>query len=272
VAQAGTADSGTGASSDDAGSSSQAGTGAAGTDAGADSCGPPCGEPAGYAVGCCGGQCTGLYNDPFNCGECDNTCSAAVPYCSNGECAAPPCNAASCADGETCCGATCCAAGQICCGVNNGPFFIECHTPTAEAPTCPIGCPSCACAAPDTAIATPDGERPIASLAVGDLVYSVDHEQLTVVPIARVARTPAIGHHVVRVTLATGAVLEISARHPTADGRSFADLRQGAELDGLEIVNASVIPYAHAFTYDILPASDSGTYYAAGALIGSTLR
>jgi hypothetical protein len=33
-----------------------------------------------------------------------------------------------------------------------------------------------------------------------------------------------------------------------------------------------VIPYEHAFTYDILPASETGTYYAAGALIGSTLK
>ena len=31
-------------------------------------------------------------------------------------------------------------------------------------------------------------------------------------------------------------------------------------------------PYQHAFTYDILPDSDSGTYVAAGALVGSTLR
>ena len=32
-----------------------------------------------------------------------------------------------------------------------------------------------------------------------------------------------------------------------------------------------VVPYAHDFTYDILPASDSGTYFAGGALVGSTL-
>ena len=31
------------------------------------------------------------------------------------------------------------------------------------------------------------------------------------------------------------------------------------------------IPYQHAFTYDILPASDTGAYLAGGVAIGSTL-
>ena len=60
--------------------------------------------------------------------------------------------------------------------------------------------------------------------------------------------------------------------HPTADGRSFADLRAGAKLDGVTITSATSIPYAADFTYDILPTSDTGTYFAAGLLIGSTLK
>lgn len=75
-----------------------------------------------------------------------------------------------------------------------------------------------------------------------------------------------------RVELASGDVLEISARHPTADGRTFGDLRTGDRLGGLEIAKTTVVPYQHLFTYDILPASDSGTYFASGALIGSTLK
>ena len=78
-------------------------------------------------------------------------------------------------------------------------------------------------------------------------------------------------HHVVRVQLATGALLEVSPRHPTADGRTFGDLRAGDALDRIRVVSAEVIPYAHPFTYDILPASETHTYYAAGALIGTTL-
>jgi hypothetical protein len=75
----------------------------------------------------------------------------------------------------------------------------------------------------------------------------------------------------VRATLATGAVLEISAPHPTADGRRFGDLRVGDDLGGMPIVAAEVVPYWHDATYDILPASDSGAYFAGGALVGSTL-
>lgn len=127
------------------------------------------------------------------------------------------------------------------------------------------------CASPDTPIATPDGERHIASLRAGDLVYSVDHGVLRVVPLLRTSRRPVIAHHVVHLVLATGATLDISPRHPTADGRTFADLRAGATLDGVAITSATLVAYDHDATYDILPASDSGGYFAGGVLVGSTL-
>ncbi len=131
---------------------------------------------------------------------------------------------------------------------------------------CPI------CASPDTPIETPDGERAIATLRPGDLVYSVDHGAIVAVPILRAESTPVFHHHVVRVVLDSGRVLEISAGHPTADGRRFGSLRAGSALDAQHhVLGASVVPYAFARTYDILPASDTGTYFAAGAEIGSTL-
>ena len=136
-----------------------------------------------------------------------------------------------------------------------------------------MGCaPLCKCASPDTPIATPRGDRAIASLRVGDLVYSVNHDAIEAVPIARTERTLAEQHRVVRLTLASGAVLEISAGHPTADGRTFGDLRTGGLLDGQAIEQVEVVPYRHSHTYDVLPASDSGAYFAGGALIGSTLE
>jgi hypothetical protein len=138
--------------------------------------------------------------------------------------------------------------------------------------TCPPGCaPLCICASPDTPIATPDGNKPIASLEAGDLVYSVDRGQVTLVPIIRTNRTPVRGHSVVRVVVEGGVVLEISARHPTADGRTFGGLRAGDRLDGVGIVSATVVPYSHDATYDILPDSDTGAYFAGGVLVGSTL-
>lgn len=68
-------------------------------------------------------------------------------------------------------------------------------------------------------------------------------------------------------------MIELSAGHPTADGRQFGELRPGNRLDELHTVQSvEVVPYRHDATYDILPASGTGTYFAAGALVGSTLR
>jgi hypothetical protein len=137
--------------------------------------------------------------------------------------------------------------------------------------TCPVGCPACVCASPDTPIATPQGSRPIAALREGDLVYSVDHGKVVMVPILAAQRVEVDRHVVQRVALASGATLEISARHPTADGRTFADLRPGGTLDGVAIRDVTMVPYQFDFTYDILPASDTGAYFAGGVLIGSTM-
>jgi hypothetical protein len=108
-------------------------------------------------------------------------------------------------------------------------------------------------------------------LRTGDQVYSVVHGRVASVPIRRTVRVPAQGHVVARLVMANGATLEISAPHPTADGRTIGALRDGDDLDGVRVLSATLIPYDHAFTYDILPDSDSGTYFAGGVLIGSTL-
>jgi hypothetical protein len=129
----------------------------------------------------------------------------------------------------------------------------------------------CTCASPDTPIATPLGERPIASLAVGDLVMSIDHGRMVSVPVREIHHTPVLHHRVIEVVLRDGPTLRISAAHPTADGRFFGELRAGEWLGGREVTSAKVVPYAFDATYDILPDSDTGTYFAGGALIGSTL-
>jgi hypothetical protein len=154
--------------------------------------------------------------------------------------------------------------------VTLGPSVLGCFDPVDG--TCPTGCAACACAAPSTPIATPLGERPIAELKVGDWVYSVVHGQIRPVPIKRINRQAVSPTHaMVQVRLATGRVLTISPLHPTADGRSFRDLARGQRLDGVAIVEARAVAYDQPFTYDILPDSDSGAYFAAGVLIGSTL-
>jgi hypothetical protein len=222
-------------------------------------------------LSCCNGTCVNLNNDINNCGECAKVCPGANPFCDNGTCGKPPCSGSACSSAQTCCGSACCADTELCCVVPRAVAGApECVVPVNG--TCPPGNPGAVCASPDTPIATPDGLRAISSLRVGELVYSVDRGRVVAVPVLRARRMAVTsGHTVVRVTLANGSVLEISAPHPTADGRRFGELRAGDQVGALRVVTLETVPYGHAFTYDILPASDSGTYFAGGALIGSTL-
>jgi hypothetical protein len=137
--------------------------------------------------------------------------------------------------------------------------------------TCPVGCPQCVCAAPDTPVATPSGEISIASLRPGDLVYSVGERGVVVVPVLRINRAAVKNHTMLRLELANGNTLELSPRHPTADGRLVGELQAGELLDGVVIRSVERVPYTQPYTYDILADSAPGAYFAGGVLIGSTL-
>jgi len=128
------------------------------------------------------------------------------------------------------------------------------------------------CASPDTMVATPEGERPISELRTGDLVLSIDEGVLRIVPIRATQRIPVTGHHVVRITLSSGRVVEMSEGHPTAEGVPFRMLTLGTRLGEATVSALELVPYAFDATYDILPGSDTGTYIAAGALVGTTMR
>jgi hypothetical protein len=244
---------------------------------------------AGDGSALCGAEpCPGLV-DCGSCGEQDFCCGGAeYGMCMGADVSTEECSAALCA---TCDANELCVTHWIASLIG---FRCEPNPCDPESPTTGVDdeCAECAlslcgaelcrasdsevqcvrrCNSPDTPIATPDGERPIVSLRDGDLVYSVHEGRVTTVPILALRRLPAKQHEVVRVELENGRVLEISGSHPTADGRQFADLRTGELLGTQRILTSELVPYGHDYTYDILPASDSGTYFAGGALIGSTL-
>ena len=75
----------------------------------------------------------------------------------------------------------------------------------------------------------------------------------------------------VELELEGGRTVAMSPSHPTADGRAFSELAANARLGDARVVAVRRTPYHAPFTYDILPDSDTGTYVAAGALVGSTL-
>ncbi|MSP24940.1 MAG: hypothetical protein EXR75_07180 [Myxococcales bacterium] len=268
MASGGSTTSSGGGSQSTVGSTTGSASSTASSGTGGGACSPACSD--GFT--CCAGKCRNIENDSTNCGACGTACvEDGAPFCDHGKCGPKPCDAnLVCVATKTCCGTNCCDIGMLCCNV---PGPIE-QGPTCVAPvdgTCPLGCPNCDCAAPETPIATPDGERPISELREGELVYSVHRGILVAVPITKTLRREVHDHRVVELELAGGRTLHISGEHPLADGRMVSDVRAGDELFGVQLTRARVVPYPHSHTYDILPASDTGTYLAGGALVGSTL-
>jgi hypothetical protein len=123
-------------------------------------------------------------------------------------------------------------------------------------------------------IATPAGAVQVSRLRAGDRVFTLDAAGRRVVAtIARMHSVPApVDHTLVELTLADGRVLRVSAGHPTAAGVPLERLRPGDLLDRAAITRIRHLPYPGAATWDLLPEGPTGTYWADGVLLGSTLR
>ena len=124
------------------------------------------------------------------------------------------------------------------------------------------------CNSPYTMISTPDGPVPIREIKPGDIVLNKYKKP---VPVIKVCRVRAEGHMICRLKLDNGATLEISPGHPIADGQRINDLKEGDRIDGILIVKKEIIPYKYKYTYDILPDSRFGIYWANGVGLKSTL-
>ena len=150
---------------------------------------------------------------------------------------------------------------------SHGAISLESHDPT------PFpgrgGCPICLAAS--TRIATPDGEIAVTQLRPGMLVWTIDAGHRVAAPISAVGHTPApFGHLVIRVVLGDGRAVVASPGHPTGDGRRIGELSPGDILDGGRVMTMDPAPYA-GDTWDLLPLSSTGEYWADGVLLGSTL-
>ena len=133
----------------------------------------------------------------------------------------------------------------------------------------PPGCPVPKCLSPDTLIRTPGVQKKVTDIFEGDLVIS---DEGKAVKVLKTVKIEAKKHKILFVLLNDGRQLEVSPEHPTADGRKFKDLKLGDGIDGRIVVETKLKPYTYKYTYDILPDSETGNYYANGILIGSTLK
>ena len=148
-----------------------------------------------------------------------------------------------------------------------GNLTVASRTPSGQ-PPCPI------CLARGTRIATPSGDVAVEDLRVGDVVWTLDAAGARVaLPLTEIGSTPVpASHRVVQLRLSDGRAVDVSPGHPTADGRKVGDFVGGDRYDGAVVVSAELIPYAGGATFDVLPAGATGTYWANGVLLGSTIR
>jgi hypothetical protein len=153
-------------------------------------------------------------------------------------------------------------------GTIDGAGRITVQSKTPGFATCPI------CLAAHTLIDTPRGAVPVEQIQPGELVWSVNESgERVAAAVLKVARVPVSeGHMLIHVKLADGRELWASPGHPTADGRVLAQVRPGELLDGAHVLIAEAFAYSGSATYDLLPASPTGFYWADGILMGSTLQ
>jgi hypothetical protein len=157
--------------------------------------------------------------------------------------------------------------GSLITGTIDGRGSIEIQHEESSFPACPI------CLAAGTLIDAPRGPVAVENLRIGDPIWTMNGEgervPARILNIGNV-RVPAT-HQVIHMILSDGRELYASPGHPTADGRLLGDLKVGDLLDGAYVTLMEPLLYEGIATYDLLPSGDTGSYWANGILMGSTL-
>jgi hypothetical protein len=133
--------------------------------------------------------------------------------------------------------------------------------------TCPI------CLSRGTSIDTPAGPVRVEEMQSGMPVWTPDADgNRRAVPVLLTIKTRVSPlHQAVHLRLSDGRELYASPGHPTMDGRFLGTLAVGDGLDGARVIGADLEPAGEECSYDILPAGETGGYWANGILLKSTL-
>jgi len=145
---------------------------------------------------------------------------------------------------------------------------------------------SCRCLPKTTRILTSQGEEQIDNIQIGDSVYTLNNiDGKILVPILQVNKVVVQKNYILtKITLEDGRSIQASPKHPipikinyARSSRNqyeellFSDIKKGDHIDNSRVVSIEFVNYNGGFTYDILPAGESGYYWAEGILVGSTL-
>lgn len=133
--------------------------------------------------------------------------------------------------------------------------------------TCPI------CLAKGALIDSPGGPIAVEDLRQGMPVWTVDGSgKRAAGVVVEIGRTPVpAGFRMARITLADGRTVTASPGHPTGEGKALGSYRIGEVLDGGVVVAVEAVQYDDGTTYDLLPSGATGSYWANGILLRSTL-
>ncbi len=148
-----------------------------------------------------------------------------------------------------------------------GTITVASRDPSGP-PQCPI------CLARGTRIATPAGERPVEDLRPGMAVWTVDGSGRRVIGrVMAVGSTPVPAtHRVVHLVLSDGRTVDVSPGHQLPDGRRLGDLRPGEPVDGATVVSAELGTLRRRGDVRRPPSGPTGTYWANGIRLASTLK